>query len=231
MNVGKQNDVLIANIAAAIGEPARVRMLYCLLDGRARTATELAVVSGIVPSTASAHLNRLMKERLIKVLIQGKHHYYSLFDSDVADVLEKLSVLGGVSGNFVPNTPAELRNARTCYDHIAGRIGVALHDCFKIRRWLIADANNGYELTSKAKTELQTLGVDVEDLRSQRRKFAYPCVDWSERQPHIGGALGAAILKIALKKKWMIQAFDSRALNVTRIGKRELQMWFGLPLE
>lgn len=120
-----------ASIAAAIGEPARARMLYCLIDGRARTSTELAAVADVTPSTASVHLRRLQTERLVKVFAQGKHRYYSLERADVAAALEALSVLaGGPGGRLVVRTPPRLRAARTCYDHIAGTLGVALHDRF-----------------------------------------------------------------------------------------------------
>jgi DNA-binding transcriptional ArsR family regulator len=221
-----QTDFAIARIASAIGEPARVRMLYCLLDGRARTSTELAVIAGVTPSTASAHLNRLTSDRLIKVLVQGKHRYYSLDNTDVANALEGLSVIAGVSNDkFVPNTPARLREARTCYDHIAGRVGVLMHNSFKKLRWLSGD--DEYELTPQGKKEFETLGIDVESIRLLRRRFAYPCVDWSERQPHLGGSLAAAILKIVLKRKWMTRELEGRELTVTRIGKRELQTRFG----
>ena len=114
-------DASACSIAAAIGEPARARMLYCLTDGRARTSTELAIVADVSPSTASVHLQKLMTNRLVKVFAQGKHRYYSLEGSDVAAALEALSVLaGGMRSIFVPNTPEPLRAARTCYDHIAG---------------------------------------------------------------------------------------------------------------
>ena len=233
MNVEPQTDLVIARIAAAIGEPARVRMLYCLLDGHARTATELAVVADVTPSTASAHLNRLQKERLIKVFVQGKHRYYSLEGSDVASALEGLSVIaGGSSDKFLPNTPSQLRDARTCYDHMAGTLGVQLHNCLKKLGWLSTDSKRGdeYGLTSKGTKGLEILGIDLESIRMQRRRFAYACLDWSERQPHIGGALGAAILKIALKRKWVVQQFDSRALNITNLGKREMSIRFGLQI-
>lgn len=222
-----QTDLAIARVAAAIGEPARVRMLYCLHDGRARTSTELAVIAGVSPSTASTHLNRLTSDRLIKVLVQGKHRYYSLENADVAKALESLSVIaGGSFDKFVPNTPPRLREARTCYDHIAGKIGVLLHNSFKKQRWI--SGNEEYDLTSEGKKEFEKLGIDVESIRLQRRKFAYPCVDWSERQPHLGGALAAAVLQIALKRKWVTRELDDRALNVTRVGKRELLNHFGI---
>jgi DNA-binding transcriptional ArsR family regulator len=214
-------ELAVARIAEAIGEAPRVRMLYCLVDGRARTATELGVIAGVSASTASAHLHRLMQERLIKVHVQGKHRYYRLFNSDVSAALEKLSVIAGSSGKIVPNTPSELREARTCYDHIAGKLGVAIHNCFTKMRWL-KENSTGYELSTKGTTFLEGLGINVDAMNQERRKFAYPCIDWSERQPHIGGALGAAILKIALDRKWVVRELDSRALNVTRLGKREM---------
>src|SRR5580704_9312363 len=130
MNVEHHDDAA-ARIAAAIGEQARARMLYCLSDGRARTGTELAIVAEVTPSTASVHLQRLKTERLVKVFAQGKHRYYSLEGANVAAALEALSVLAGSPrAVFVPNTPTGLRAARTCYDHIAGTLGVTLHDRF-----------------------------------------------------------------------------------------------------
>jgi DNA-binding transcriptional ArsR family regulator len=209
----------VSRIAAAIGEPARARILYCLMDGQARTSTELAIVSGVTPSTASVHLNRLKAERLVKVIVQGKHRYYSLEGPDVARVLERLSVLArSPRDRFVPRTPERLRAARTCYDHIAGALGVALHDRFQARRWISAD----YEVTGEGAKALEALGIDLAATRALRRRFAYACLDWSERRPHVGGALGAAVLQIALKRKWVTQDLDSRALGITNLGRREM---------
>jgi DNA-binding transcriptional ArsR family regulator len=210
-------DAAVSQIAAAIGEPARARMLYCLLDGRARTSTELGVVAEVSPSTASVHLHRLKAQRLVKVLAQGKHRYYSLEGADVAAALEALSVLaGGLRGAFVPNTPIRLREARTCYDHIAGALGVALNERFHALGWLKA-----YDLTPQGSKEFQSLGIDIEATRMVRRRFAYACLDWSERR-HIGGALGAAVLKVALRRKWVMQDLDSRVLTITGVGRREM---------
>ncbi|MGE5322810.1 MAG: ArsR/SmtB family transcription factor [Actinomycetota bacterium] len=233
MDVGQHHDAAVSRIASAIGDPARSRMLYCLSDGHARTSTELAVVAGVSPSTASAHLSRLMAGRLIKVHAQGKHRYYSLEGPDVAAVLEGLSVLaGGDQRKFVPNTPDRLRFARTCYDHMAGTLGVLLHDRLHSLRWVAPVTNDGnqYDLTSGGTKALQTLGIDVAAERSQRRRFACACLDWSERRPHLGGALGAALLKLALKKKWVVQELDSRALRVTALGRREMQVRFGVQI-
>jgi DNA-binding transcriptional ArsR family regulator len=220
-----------ASIAAAIGEPARARMLYSLLDGHARTSTELAVVGEVSPSTASVHLARLKEQRLVKVLRQGKHRYYSLEGENVARTLEALTVLaGGTRQKFVPATPQHLRAARTCYDHMAGHLAVSLRDRFEKLNWLVVENANedGYDLTEKGAKALGALGIDIDAVRSLRRRFAYACVDWSERRPHIGGALGGAILQIALKLEWFVQNLDSRALSVTALGRRQLQARFGL---
>jgi DNA-binding transcriptional ArsR family regulator len=229
MDVERHSAVAASRIAAAIGEPARARMLYCLMDGHARTSTELAMVADIGPSTASVHLNRLKTDHLVKVLSQGKHRYYSLDGPNVATVLEGLNVLaGGSRGRFVPSTPSRLRIARTCYDHIAGTIGVALHDRFRTLGWLSTNRNDAYELTFSGIKAFKELGVEIESIRALRRRFAFACLDWSERRPHLGGALAAAILRVALKKKWVARDLDSRALDVTKFGQREMLTRLGL---
>jgi DNA-binding transcriptional ArsR family regulator len=224
-------DLAVSRIAAAIGEPARARMLYCLADGRARTSTELGVVGGISPSTASVHLSRLKAERLVNVFAQGKHRYYTLSGTSVADALEALSVVAGRSPTaFVPNTPNRLRAARTCYDHMAGSVAVRLHDRFVALRWLTpgSAAGHAYDLTTAGLKACAAVGIDVDAARTLRRRFAFACVDWSERRPHLGGALGASLLKIALKKRWVVQDLDSRALSVTAAGRRDMRAQFGL---
>jgi DNA-binding transcriptional ArsR family regulator len=220
-------------IAAAIGEPARARMLYCLIDGRARTSTELAVVAEVTPSTASVHLRRLRTERLVNVFAQGKHRYYSLERPEVAAALEALSVVAGRSGApLLVRTAPRLRAARTCYDHIAGTLGVALHDRFVALRWLsrAAAGDPAYDITVAGLTGFAALGMDVETARQQRRRLAFACLDWSERRPHLGGALGAALLHRALKRRWVIRDLDSRALTLTSTGRRDLRARVGLDL-
>jgi DNA-binding transcriptional ArsR family regulator len=224
-------DSSVAAVAAAIGEPARTRMLYCLLDGHARTSTELAILAEVSPSTASVHLARLKERHLVKVLAQGKHRYYSLCGVQVAAALEALSVVAGAArDSFVPNTPVHLRSARTCYDHIAGALGVSLHDCLLQLGWFIptpADAT-AYDLTAEGEQALTALGIDVAAMRASRRRFAYACLDWSERRPHVAGAAGAALLQVALKRKWVVRELDSRVLRVTPNGRRELSSRFKL---
>jgi DNA-binding transcriptional ArsR family regulator len=227
MNVDHPDEAASA-IAAAIGEPARARMLYSLLDGHARTSTELAVVAGVNPSTASVHLQRLKTRGLVKQLAQGKHRYYSLDGPHVGAALEALSVLaGGAPRTFRPHTPHRLRAARTCYDHIAGSLGVALHDRFTALRWLTAGPD-GYGLSPGGRVAFETLGIDIDVTQALRRRFAYACLDWSERKPHLGGALGAAVLALALKRRWLTEDLASRALTVTKSGAREMRSRFGV---
>ena len=223
-----------AQIAAAIGEAARARMLYSLSDGLARTSTELAAIADVTPSTASVHLQRLKDCDLVTVVAQGKHRYYTLGGPHVAAALEALSVVaGGAQRQFVPNTPQNLRAARTCYDHIAGSLGVRLHDRFVASRWLQAEraGSTSYELTPAGAAGLAALGIDVDAVRGERRRFAFACLDWSERRAHLGGALGAAMLDVALRRKWISREPGSRALGVTPSGRREMARRFGLSLD
>jgi DNA-binding transcriptional ArsR family regulator len=230
MNVAHADDA-VSRIAAAIGEPARARMLYCLVDGHARTSTELAVVGEVSASTASVHLGRLKAEHLVKVFAQGKHRYYSLGSADVAAALEALNVVAGrPRDRFVPNTPSRLRVARTCYDHMAGTVAVLLHDRLTALEWLCPEPadDQEYDVTKKGARAFEALGVNLDATRALRRRFAFPCLDWSERRPHLGGALGAAVLNVALKRKWVVQDLDSRALSVTAAGRREMRARFGV---
>jgi DNA-binding transcriptional ArsR family regulator len=232
MNVEAEADIAVSRIAAAIGEPARARMLCNLLDGHARTSTELAAIAEVSPSTASVHLSRLSAEHLIKVSAQGKHRYYSLQGPEVAAALETLSALAGGHGDkFVATTPTYLRAARTCYDHIAGSLGVQLCERLKSLGWLSAGLKgrgDEYDLTPHGERSFVALGIDVKESRSLRRRFAFACLDWSERRPHLGGAMGAALLKTALAREWVVPDPGSRALSVTRVGRREMLSRFGL---
>ena len=226
-------DSAVASIAAAIGVPARAKMLYCLLDGRARTSTELALAASVTPSTASIHLQLLQQRRLVRVIAQGKHRYYALERTDVARALEALSVAAGAPRRIVSRTPHPLRFARSCYDHIAGSVGVALHDRLQQLRWfsIQAEDRTAYSLTPAGVSALERLGIGLDEARSERRRFAFGCIDWSERRPHLGGALGAALLTIALNRRWVARDHDSRALSITSFGRREIHKRFGLSLE
>jgi DNA-binding transcriptional ArsR family regulator len=234
MDVTLKVDEGVHTIAAAIGDPGRSKMLFSLLDGRARTATELAIAANLRASAATSHLVRLKEEKLVRVVKQGRHHYYTLYSPDVATVLEGLLALSGATiPRFVTKYPSQLRHARTCYDHIAGTLGVALLDAFVQQGWLVADDpadTKSYSLSSKGLRALSDLGIDVSELETQRRQLAVPCLDWSERRPHLRGSLAAALLALARKKQWVIGELDSRALAVTAKGRREMSAVFGLKL-
>lgn len=221
-------DTRLAGVAGAIAEPARARMLCCLMDGHARTNTELAVVAEVSPSTASVHLGKLKEQQLVQVLAQGKHRYYSLAGPEVAAALEALMRVAGLPRpQFVPTTPDRLRNARTCYDHMAGTVAVGMHDYMEKHHWLKAD-DSGYQLSAEGTAELARLGLDADKVRKSRRRFACACLDWSERRPHLGGALGAELMALLLKKGWIERDLDSRALAITRDGKRHFKRVFAL---
>ncbi|KIH83784.1 ArsR/SmtB family transcription factor [Pseudomonas batumici] len=221
-------DLSLAAVAGAIADPARSRMLCSLLDGHARTATELAAVADIGASTASGHFLRLREQGLVEMLVQGRHRYYRLANARVAQALEALlSITERNVAPFQPSTPSALKQARTCYDHIAGEVAVKLHDALLQASW-IEEQGKDYVLTEKGATLLARVGIDVDAVSRQRRRLAYPCLDWSERSPHIGGALGAALLELLLKRGWVNRHLDSRALSLTAKGEKSLAKAFGL---
>lgn len=224
------DDAAISQVAGAIAEPARTRMLCALMDGHARTSTEMAVIAEVSASTASAHLARLKEDGLVKLHTQGRHRYYSLAGPHVAQVIEALMVISqNTPGTFVATTPNRLQFARTCYDHMAGTLAVHLHDYFIEAGWLIGDGT--YQLTAYGDKAMSELGVDAEPLQAQRRRFACPCLDWSMRRPHLAGALGAALLRSLISRKWLTQDLDSRALGLTPKGRKELAGRFGITVQ
>ncbi|MCL6702638.1 helix-turn-helix transcriptional regulator [Pseudomonas sp. T1.Ur] len=228
----EQHDVGVSQVAAAIAEPARTRMLCALMDGHARTSTELASIADVSASTASAHLAKLKELALVRLHVQGRHRYYSLADKRVAEALEALMVIGqNAAPTFTSRTPDRLQFARTCYDHMAGTLAVRLHDRLLEAGWLLDVEGQGYRLSEPGETLFADLGIDVQALAAQRRRFACPCLDWSMRRPHLGGALGAALLQVAIKRKWVVQDLDSRALGVTASGRREMASRFGINAE
>ncbi len=212
----------VAALAAAIAEPARARMLCVLMDRRARTATELCALTELAPSTTSAHLARLVEQQLLVCLPQGRHRYYALANDDVGAVLESLLVIANPApAAHRPRTPERLQLARSCYDHLAGTLAVRLHDHLLKRRWLKSDETGDYRLSTTGEQVLGGWGVDAAAVRRKRRRFACACLDWSERRPHLGGALGAALFEAALDRRWLSKDLDDRAVRVTPKGERE----------
>ncbi|VVO83463.1 hypothetical protein PS732_01967 [Pseudomonas fluorescens] len=225
----EHQDIGVSQVAAAIAEPARTKILCSLMDGHARTSTELAAVADVSASTASAHLAKLKDLALVRLHVQGRHRYYSLADKRVAQALEALMVIGqNAAPTLKPHTPDRLQFARTCYDHMAGTLAVMLHDRLLEAGWLVATDEQAYRLSDSGEAFFAGLGIEVQDLNAMRRKFVCPCLDWSMRRPHLGGSLGAALLQAALKRKWVTQDLDSRALALTAVGRKEIASIFSI---
>jgi DNA-binding transcriptional ArsR family regulator len=186
----------IARIAALVGGPARARMLTALMEGRALTATELALEGEVMPSTASSHLEKLTQAGLLTVARQGRHRYFRIAGREVAAALEGLMAISPASGgrraHFGPRDEG-LRRARVCYDHLAGVAAVRLLDRLRDRHWVNVH-DDAIVMTANGDMWFERLGVDVEGLRTTRRPLLRSCLDWSERQFHLGGSLGAALL-------------------------------------
>ncbi len=220
----------IAEVAALVGDPARANMLCALLGGRALTATELAFAAGVSPQTTSGHLGKLFAARLVVQIKQGRHRYYRLAGPQVGQMLEGIMNVA-LSGppRFQPKSKLDdkLRHARTCYDHIAGVLGVGLAEQMSAREFVVLGDEAG-EVTPAGMEFMSKLGVDLSAARAKRRVFCRPCLDWTERRPHIGGAVGAALAQRCFELKWIERVRDSRALTITPAGRRGLMDTFAL---
>jgi DNA-binding transcriptional ArsR family regulator len=220
----------MAEVAALVGDPARANILCALLDGRALTATELAYAAGVSAQTTSGHLGKLRGARLIDVCKQGRHRYYRLAGAHVGQMLESIMAVA-LTGppRFQPRSKADdlIRHARTCYDHFAGELGVGIADRL-IARDCVVLGNEAGEVTDAGTAFLTQLGVDLSAARARRRVFCRPCVDWTERRPHIGGAVGAALANRCFELGWVERLRDCRALVITPSGRRGFMERFDL---
>ena len=216
-------------IAGLLGHPARSAMIDALMDGRALPAGDLARLAGVRASTASEHLGRLADGGLVTVTAQGRHRYFRISTTEVAVALEAFARICPPTPIRSLRTSAQaeaLRHARTCYDHLAGMLGVAVMDAMRQRRWLAA-ADGGYRLTRAGGLALVDVGVDVAAAAGRRRPFARPCIDWTERRPHLAGALGAALTTTMFDRGW-IRRRDGRGVAATGAGRIALRDVFGL---
>ena len=212
----------IAEVASLVGDPSRANMLAAMFDGRALTAGELAQIAGVSAPTASGHLAKLVQGRLVTVAVQGRHRYFRLAGGDVAQMLEQIAVVAGSAPQTpraTPRVPAHLREARTCYDHVAGRLGVAIADGLVARGAIVLSAEAG-EITEVGRALLDRLGAPLTAPTGSRRLLCRPCLDWSERRPHLAGVVGAAILERSLALGWVRQGAERRALTITPLGRR-----------
>jgi DNA-binding transcriptional ArsR family regulator len=215
---------ILAGVAALLGEPARTRMLTALLTRCALTAKELAYFAGVTAPTASSHLSRLVGGHLLVMERQGRCHYYRLASAEVARAIEGLmTVASAPDMGWPPNhrVPPALREARMCYDHIAGRLGVSLCDLM-LRRDYVVLFDGGGELTRAGERFLTGLGVDLGQARGAKRRYCRSCIDWTERRHHVSGAVGAGLAEVFLERRWVVRIHDSRALAVTVGGRKKL---------
>lgn len=224
----------IAEVASLVGDPARANMLVALMDGQALTASELAFLAGIAPSTASAHLAKLVEARLLAVVTQGRHRYFRLASPLVARMLEGITVVAAIEAPARYRPPSirdeALCHARTCYDHLAGRLGVALADSLTGRGFVRLDEDGG-EVTRTGAAFLDQLGIGLAGLsRRHARAFCRPCLDWSERRSHLAGAVGNAIAARCFELGWIERVKDSRAVAVTPAGRTGFADAFGIEL-
>lgn len=222
----------ISTIGALIGDPARANMLSILMDGRALTATELAYFAGITPQTASSHLAKLTVAKLIRMESQGRHRYYRLAGAAVAEAVEAMMAIAAhrAPPRRTPPAPLEaVRVARTCYDHLAGHLGVALTAAM-VKRKLLVPQDRDFDLTAAGAEFLAAMGVGLEDARKKRRVFARQCLDWSERRTHLGGALGAVFAERCFDLRWLRRVPEGRALTVTPKGRKAFSAEFGVQL-
>ena len=220
-------------VAALIGEPARAAILEALMDGNALPAGKLARRAGVSPSTASGHLARLRDGGLVLCEPQGRERLYRLASAQVADALEALARIAPAAAirslrSF--DRAAALRSARTCYDHLAGLVGVGVTEAL-VRRGALVPHGGGYTLAPEGEDLLGRLGVDVAAASGQRRSFARACLDWSERRPHLAGALGAAVAQAFLASGWLKGRPADRALTVTPAGAATLHRVLGIDLD
>lgn len=221
----------LEKVATLIGEPARIKMLWALMEGRAYTATELAIAADVSPQSASMHLSKLVAANLLKVITQGRHRYYSYHRAEVAYVVESLAGLVPqtviTKGHTATNTP--FRYCRSCYDHLAGTVGVAITDSMLKLEYLI-EKDFSYELSINGHRFFNEFGINTDLLLKQKRPFLKPCLDWSERRFHLAGSVGAAMLHKMLDDQWVRRVHDSRTIVFTSIGRSKIYDLLGLEI-
>ncbi len=226
----------LSEIAALMGDPARAAMLSLLMDGRAHTASDLALSAGVTAQTASGHLARMAEAGLLAVRAQGRNRFYRLASPDVAHAIESLMALAGTRAPPASKAAAwrrdpDLRFCRTCYDHLAGQVGIAVTDSLTQHGHLEPKGARDWKLTASGELFCARVGVDLDRARrAGTRHFARQCLDWSERRPHISGALGAAIADTFFKKGWAEKLRRGRTVRLTDSGRRALVGTFGATL-
>lgn len=223
-----------ARIAATIGDPTRARMLTALMGGEYLSAGELASAAGITAQSASTHIARLLEAELVVLRAQGRHRYVRLADAEVARVLEALSLVAerrASAAKWERGPYRALKAARTCYDHLAGELGVALFE--GLRRCDALQAVDGrFEVTSAGRAQLAAIGLTaLPEAAGAHARTAYACLDWSERRDHLGGRLAAALFDHCVSRDWLRRQAGSRAVQLTPAGRAGLAPWLDAPAD
>lgn len=225
------DDTNISAVAALIADPARTAMLTILLDGRALPAGELAYAAGVTAQTASSHLSKLLAGGLVTVETEGRHRYYRLAGSLVAQALEHLAAIrpaGPIRRKALSPEGQRLRYARRCYDHLAGQLGVAVAQGLQERGYIVAGPDKRFEPTPAGIAWFAEIGCDVAKLKPSRTGLARQCLDWTERTHHLAGPLGVELMNILCEKGWLRRTRESRAVTVTPNGRMELKRHLGI---
>lgn len=220
----------MAEIASLLGETSRATMLASMMDGRFHTASELANMAAIKPQTASFHLAKLVAGKLVKVEKQGRHRYFQLADEEIAHLLESFLVISPtpeVRSLKQSSQMKLLKDARTCYDHLAGKLGVQLTDSL-LNAGYLKRAEKQFLITSEGAQFFTDFGLDLDELKRKRRSFSPACLDWSERRYHLAGALGQGILAHLLNLGWVTRVPSIRAIKVTEKGRAGFKEVFQL---
>jgi DNA-binding transcriptional ArsR family regulator len=211
-------------IATLLGDKARAIMLWSLLDGKAYTATELSICANISKQSASNHLAKLLDAQLLAVEKQGRHRYYRLANPRVAQVIESMASLIPDAQIKSINTKPKAKNiayARTCYDHLAGELGVKITNAL-IKKDILKPIDNDYTVTAYGLKWFSKLDINIDELKLKKRSFAHKCLDWTERKHHLAGSLGAALLEYMICNDWIRKKKNSREVLVTSLGVKEL---------
>lgn len=214
-------------IASLIGDPTRALIMWTLLDGKAFTATELAIAVSTSPQNVSMHLAKLLDAGLLCVEKQGRHKYYRFSNMEVAYAIEAMASLipPAIPQKKNPEKHSPIKHCRTCYDHLAGKIGVAVAESL-LEQNIILESDNKFEVNPEGGKWFSDFGINLEDLKKQRRLFLKPCLDWSERKNHIAGSVGASLLDKMIADDWLRKTKDSRAIQITGKGEKELFRYF-----
>jgi DNA-binding transcriptional ArsR family regulator len=213
-------------VAALIGDPTRASILWTLLDGKAFTATELAIAADTTAPNASMHLSKLVSAGLLRAEHQGRHRYFTFSSKEIAYAIEAVATLvSPPTARQQAGTPLlPIKHCRTCYDHLAGKVAVDIADSLLAQKIM----DNKFNVTAKGDKWFNHLGIDTNELRQLKRGFARPCLDWSERRNHLAGALGAALLEKMLNEDWLRRTRNSRIIIITGEGRKKIARAFGI---